>query len=98
MAAGAAVAATGVAGLAWSFNTHERLGRQQPGQPSFATPTVTRGALDTLRWVYPASWAAAAVGVVALAGGSVWYLKGGRTTLAVIPTESGVGLAASGSF
>lgn len=51
MSAGAAVAATGIAGLAWSFTTYERLQKQQPGQTGFGAPTVTRGDLSTLRWV-----------------------------------------------
>ena len=98
MSAGAAVVATGIAGLAWSFNTYDRFQKQQPGQANFGAPTITRSDLSTVRWVYPASWVAAGVGAVAVAAGAVLYVRGTQTTFAVVPSQSGVGLAASGTF
>lgn len=98
ISAGAVVAATGIAGLGWSLTTYERFQKQQPGQPGFAEPTVTRSDLSTVRWVYPVSWVAAGVGVAAAAAGAVLYVKGSRTSFAVVPTDSGGALVASGTF
>jgi hypothetical protein len=98
MSAGAVVAATGIAGIGWSLSSYDRLQKQQPGQPGFGAPTVTRAELATVRWVYPAAWITAGVGVAAAAAGAVLYLKGSQTSFALVPTPSGVGVAASGSF
>lgn len=96
MAGGAVLAATGIAGLAWSFTTWDRFQQQQT--PGLGAPTVTRGEFDTLRAVYPASWAIAGVGAAAVAAGTFLYWKNGRTLFTFVPTSGGAGLAASGSF
>lgn len=96
MAGGAVLAATGLAGLAWSFETYGRFQQQQ--DPSFPQLTVTRGDFNTLKVVYPASWAVAGVGVAAAAAGGFLYWKNGRTLFTFVPTSQGAAFAASGSF
>jgi hypothetical protein len=99
LASGVAVTAAGVAGLVWTYETHARFERQQPGQVNAASPTVTREQFETMRWMYPASWVAAGVGAAMAVTGVVLVAKGGSSaTVAVVPTPSGGTLAVSGTF
>ncbi|MBX7115777.1 MAG: hypothetical protein K1X64_15725 [Myxococcaceae bacterium] len=94
---GVAIVAGGV-GLGWSYSTYGRFERQQPGQPEAATPTVTRQQFDTLRWVYPASWAALGVGVAAVGVGTVLYWSGKPVHASVAPAPGGGKVNLGGTF
>lgn len=99
LASGVAVTAAGVAGLVWTWETHARFERQQPGQVNASSPTVTREQFETMRWMYPASWVAAGVGAAMAVTGVVLVAKGGASaTIAVVPSPSGGTLAVSGTF
>jgi hypothetical protein len=68
LGSGAVVMLMGLAGLGWSYTIDGQFERQQSGGPL----TVTRGTFDTLRTVYPLSWAVAIIGALAVAAGSTW--------------------------
>ncbi len=97
-AVGGAAIVAGSAGLGWSYSTHDRFQRQQPGQPEAASPTVTRQQFDTLRWVYPASWAALGAGVASVGVGTVLYLSGKPVHASVAPSPGGAHVSMSGRF
>lgn len=98
ISAGGVLAISGTAGLIWSLRTYDGAMRQQPGGPDAAAPTVTRSQFDTLRWLYPASWAAVGVGAAALASGAAWQIKGTRATAALLPAGSGVAVSLAGEL
>lgn len=94
---GAALVAGGV-GLALTLTTYDRTVCQQPGNPCASAPTVTRSQFEQLQWQYPASWVAVGLGAAATVAGIVWYARGARGTLAVIPTTTGPLVVLGGEF
>lgn len=97
VAGGAAIVA-GSAGLGWSLSTYGRFERQQPGHPDEASPTVTRQQFDTLRWMYPASWAVLGLGVASVGAGTLLYLQGEPVTTRVAAGPGGATVSFAGSF
>ncbi|MBK7860794.1 MAG: tetratricopeptide repeat protein [Archangiaceae bacterium] len=102
IAAGAALIAAGAGGLIYSVTTYTRFQRQQPGQPDAFKGDVSRGQFDMLRWLYPGSIAAAAVGAAALTVGAVWLGASSpaprRVSVGVIATADGIFVPISGTF
>jgi tetratricopeptide (TPR) repeat protein len=96
-AAGAALLATSVASLSYCLVRHAAFERQLPGGPDFDRPTVGRGELATLQWLYPASWVGAGVGAAALVAGLISLLQL-PAQVSWVPVPGGFGLAIGGGF
>ncbi len=96
---GSAVAVAGAAGLGWSYSTNAALIAQQPGGPQANSPTVTREQFETMKWLYPASWAAVGVGLATL-GVSAYFALRPEPSAAVslVPTPGGAAVSLSGRF
>jgi len=96
---GSAVLVTGAIGLAWSYSTNAALLAQQPGGANENAPTVSREQFETLKWVYPASWAAVGVGAATVAV-SAYFLARSPSSPAVsfAPLPGGGAVVTTGTF
>jgi hypothetical protein len=91
VAVGAVLAAAGVAGVSYSFWVKDAVGKQQPGGPNEANPTVTQGQYESLRIIYPVAIAGAAAGVLTAAVGTVVIITHrGSTEVQVAPAPGGI--------
>ena len=99
LTAGGLLLAGGVAGLVYSFDTYNKTQAQQKLEPQ--DRPIGREQFLTLSWLYPASWAAVALGTAGVAVGTVWSLKGVKGevgVVGVVPTQGGLILPVAGTF
>lgn len=93
---GSAVLITGIVGLGWSYSTNAALIAQQPGGPNASSPTVSREQFETLKWVYPASWAAVGVGAVSVAVSAYFLARPASMTVSFAPLPGGGAVSLQG--
>ena len=97
VATGVTVAVAGGVGLGWSFATYDQL---QSQRRSTFSPVirVTQRDFDMLQWVYPASWAAAGVGLATAISGAIVLFTTRSAVIVPVVGPQGAGAAVSLSF
>lgn len=75
-----------------------RVGRQQPGGPDAASPTVTRREFETAQVLYPLAIAGAVAGVAALVTVGVLRVKTPVASVAALPLQGGALVTMRGVF